>query len=517
MTTNDLILAIDNGTQSVRALLFDGHGKRIAKTQVPLTYQRPNALTCEQDPHYFWQQVCQACQQLWQLDASFKQRIAAVTLTTQRATVIALDAQFEPVRAAITWMDQRRCKDVPSVGGGWPLLFQLAGVSDTIANFQHECEAAWIKEQEPANYARIRHYGLLSTYLSWCLTGEWTDSVGHQVAYLPFDFKAQRWAPSWDWKWRACPIAPDWLPSLKRCGETLGFISARAAQASGLPAGLPLIATGADKACEVLGAGCMTPDQACLSYGTTATVNLATPRYFEPQRFLPSYPAAIADAWNAEFQIYRGYWMVSWFRDQFGHPEKRRAEDVGGAPEQYFDELVQAVPAGSDGLMLQPYWSPGVRDPGPEARGAVIGWSDNHTRAHLYRAILEGIAYGLREGLERMESRCGQRSTVLRVAGGGSQSDGAMQITANIFNRPAERLAEFEASGLGAAITSAIALGWHADHASAISAMTRISRRFDPQNDIAARYQALYTEVYQRLYPQLKPVYESLHRITRQQ
>jgi sugar (pentulose or hexulose) kinase len=135
----------------------------------------------------------------------------------------------------------------------------------------------------------------------------------------------------------------------------------------------------------------------------------------------------------------------------------------------------------------------------------------------LYRAILEGIAYGLREGLERMESRCGQRATVLRVAGGGSQSDGAMQITANIFNRPAERLAEFEASGLGAAITSAIALGWYADHAAAIRAMSRIARRFDPQNDIAARYQALYTEVYQRLYPQLKPVYESLHRITRQQ
>lgn len=509
----DLILAIDNGTQSVRALLFDQHGQRVAKTQVALHYQRDNTQCCEQDADYFWQQVCAACQQLWSHDPSFRDRIAAVTLTTQRATVVALDAQFRPLRPAISWMDQRRCHRAAPIGGWWPWLFRLAGVSDTIKQFQRDCEAAWMKENEPQVYARIAHYGLLSSYLSLRFTGQWRDSVAHQVGYLPFDFKAQAWAADWDWKWRACAIARHWLPELVACGDPLGTISAAASAATGIPAGVALYATGADKAAEVVGSGCVSPQHACLSYGTTATVNLATTTYFEPQRFLPAYPAAMAGAWNAEFQIYRGYWMVSWFRDQFGHPEKFRAEQGGGVPEHYFDELVQAVAAGSDGLMLQPYWSPGVRDPGPEARGAVIGWSDHHTRAHLYRAILEGIAYGLRAGLERMERRCGQRASVLRVAGGGSQSDGAMQITADIFNRPTERMAEFEASGLGAAITTAVALGWYTDYASAIAGMTRVARRFEPQPHTAQHYEALYTEVYQRLYRRLKPLYQRLHRL----
>lgn len=125
MSTKDLILAIDNGTQSVRALLFDANGQRIARSQIALTYQRPDALTCEQSPEYFWQQVCAACQALWAQNSGYAARIAAVTLTTQRATVVALDAKQQPLRAAISWMDQRRCRTVPSVGGVWPLLFRL--------------------------------------------------------------------------------------------------------------------------------------------------------------------------------------------------------------------------------------------------------------------------------------------------------------------------------------------------------------------------------------------------------
>ena len=183
----------------------------------------------------------------------------------------------------------------------------------------------------------------------------------------------------------------------------MGEITPQAAEATGLPAGLPLIAAAADKACEVLGAGALEPHVACLSYGTTATVNTTSRRYVEVIPLLPPYPSAVPGAYNLEIQVYRGYWMVSWFRREFGLREVQLAHERGCAPEELFDELVEEVPPGSMGLTLQPYWSPGLKSPGPEAKGAVIGFGDVHTRAHLYRAILEGLAYALREGLTSLE------------------------------------------------------------------------------------------------------------------
>ena len=240
-------------------------------------------------------------------------------------------------------------------------------------------------------------------------------------------------------------ILPDLVPPAGRLGE----ITPEAAEATGIPAGLPLIAAAADKACEVIGAGCLDPHIGCLSYGTTATINTTHRKYVEVIPLIPPYPAAVPGAYSLEIQIYRGYWMVSWFKQEFGYPEQQLAEEQGVEPEALFDELVAQVPPGSMGLMLQPYWSPGLKAPGPEAKGAIIGFGDVHTRAHLYRAILEGLAYALREGKERTERRSGVPITELRVSGGGSQSDAAMQITADIFGLPTARPHLYETSGPG--------------------------------------------------------------------
>jgi sugar (pentulose or hexulose) kinase len=169
---------------------------------------------------------------------------------------------------------------------------------------------------------------------------------------------------------------------------------------------------------------------------------------------------------------------------------------------------VHSVPPGSDGLVLQPYWSPGLRFPGPEARGAIIGFSDVHTRAHIYRAILEGLAYAMREGAERTAKRSGIPVTELRVAGGGSQSDAAMQLTADVFGLPASRPHVYEASGLGAAIDAAVGAGIHPDFPTAIREMTHVRDTFEPDASAHRRYDDLYHGVYKKMYERLKPLYQ---------
>ena len=166
------------------------------------------------------------------------------------------------------------------------------------------------------------------------------------------------------------------------------------------------------------------------------------------------------------------------------------------------------------GLMLQPYWTPGLKMPGPEAKGAVIGFGDIHTRAHLYRSILEGLAYALREGKERIEKRSGTAINALRVSGGGSQSRSALQLTADIFGLPTGRPHIYETSGLGAAIDAAVGLGLHPDFKSAVDAMTHVGEVFEPDPQNHTLYDALYHDVYQKMYRRLKPLYERIREIT---
>ncbi len=427
MITKDLILAINNGTQSLKALIFDLEGQLLAKEMVPFTpYFSDQPGWAEQDPEVFWQALCQACQSLWHRQDVDKNRIAGVALTTQRATVVNVDQKGKPLRPAILWLDQRKTYGLPPVGGMWGAIFRVAGLRKTVAYLQEEAEANWIRTYQPEIWQNTHKYLLLSGYLTYRLIGEFVDSVGSQVGYIPFDYKRQRRSASWDWKWRILPLEPALLPDLKPPGQILGGITTAASEATGIPEGLPLVAAAADKACEVIGSGSLEPHIGCLSYGTTATINVTHKKYIEPIPLLPAFPSAIPGYYAVEVQVYRGYWMVNWFKQQFGHPELQEAAEQGLQPEALFDRLVDDIAPGSMGLILQPYWTPGLKSPGPEAKGAIIGFGDIHTRAHLYRSILEGLAYALREGKERIERRSGTPITSLRVSGGGSQSRNAM-------------------------------------------------------------------------------------------
>ena len=515
MTTKDLILAIDNGTQSLKALIFDLEGRLLAKEMVPFTpYFTDQPGWAEQDPEVFWQSLCQACQKLWRHKDADKSRIAGAALTTQRATVVNVDQKGNPLRPAILWLDQRKTYGLPPVGGIWGAIFSVAGLRKTVAYLQEEAEANWIRTYQPEIWKHTHKYLLLSGYLTYRLIGEFVDSVGSQVGYIPFDYKRQRRSASWDWKWRVLPFDPALLPDLKPPGQILGNITAAASEATGIPEGLPLVAAAADKACEVIGSGSLESHIGCLSYGTTATINVTHKKYIEPIPLLPAFPSAIPEYYAVEVQVYRGYWMVNWFKQEFGHPELQEAAEQGLEPEALFDRLVDDIAPGSMGLILQPYWTPGLKSPGPEAKGAIIGFGDVHTRAHLYRSILEGLAYALREGKERIEHRSGTAITSLRISGGGSQSRNAMQLTADIFGLPTAKPHVYETSGLGAAIDAAVGLGLHDDFKSAVKAMTHVGEVYEPDQKNHRVYDALYHDVYKKMYKRLKPLYERIREIT---
>ena len=515
MSDKPYLLAIDNGTQSVRALLFDLEGNLVGKGKVELeAYFSTQPGWAEQDPEYYWRSLGEACQKLWDSVDIDRSQIRGVSLTTQRGSLINVDVDGKPLRPAMLWLDQRRAEVRGKIKGLWGWLFKLIREEETIDYFRAQAEANWIAQHQPEVWAKTHKFLLLSGFLTHRLSGRFADSVGSCVAYLPFDYKRLQWARPGDWKWQAMPVTPAMLPELVKPGERIGSISAEASRHTGIPEGLPLIAAASDKACEVIGSGGVEPSTACLSYGTTATINTTRSSYLETIPLIPPYPAAIPDRYNTEVMIFRGFWMVSWFKEQFGYAERQRGLELGVEAETLFDELVNRVPPGSMGLMLQPYWSPGIREPGLEAKGSIIGFGDVHTRAHLYRAILEGLAYALRQGKEKIEKRSGTRITRLRVSGGGSQSDAAMQLTADIFGLPAERPHVYETSGLGAAIDCAVGLGLHPDFETAISAMTRVGKVFQPNPDAQAVYQRLYHEVYQRMYQRLQPLYRSIREIT---
>ncbi len=509
------VLAIDVGTQSVRAIVFDVQGAVVARAQVVLTpaFTSPEPGWAELTPDAYWSALVEAVSRLWSDHHADPARIAGVALTTQRGTIICSDAHGTPLRPAIVWPDQRLATELPALSPLWSAGFRLVGARDLVRNLQRQAEVNWLAQQDPT-YARTERVSLLSGWLTHRLVGAWVDAAACQVGYLPFEYRTQQWAAPSSWRWQALAVRLDQLPRLVRGAQPLGTLTDVAARALGLPRGLRLIAAAADKACEVLGCGALDPDVAHCSFGTAATINTTQARYLEVQRLLPAYPAALPGAFNTEIQIERGFWLVSWFRREFGDAEVARAAALGTTPEALFDELLRAVPPGAMGLMLQPYWSPGLRDPGPEAKGAIIGFGGVHTRAHLYRALIEGIAYGLRAGREHIERKVGRRLTRLVISGGGSQSDGAMQVTANVFNLAATRPSVHDASALGAAMLAAAGLGLHGSVREAARAMAHEGARFEPDPASVRTYDALYREVYRPLYARLAPLYHRIRAIT---
>ncbi len=501
MSEKPYVLAIDSGTQSVRAVIFDRIGDVVAREAAPHDpYFSLQPGWSEQFPADYWAKLCQVTRKLMARPDVKPGQIAACAITTQRGNVIAVDGNNEPLRASITWLDQRMTTDIPNPIGHGALSFESL---EAMAKFN------WIKLNEPEIYERVVKFLSVAGWFTRKLTGNYADSAAMQTGVWPFDTKSLDWY-EFPVIFELMGCRRDQMAEIQLPGSVLGTVTAEAACETGLPMGLPIVASAGDKQCETLGSGCTGHGTATLSYGTAAVIGTTSRTYMAcPQMEYYTWASAVPGAWNPEFFLFRGYWLVSWFREQFGYQESQEACREGLITEEVLNRKAAAIRPGSDGLVVQPYWQP--TSLAPAARGAVVGWTDVHTRAHLYRAILEGIAYALKDGVPLLERDFGTKISELKVSGGGAKSDLAMQITADIFGLPASRPHTVETCALGAAINAAMAAGWYKDADEAAANMTRAERVFEPISKNVAVYKKIYEGVHCKLFPALKEIHATLN------
>ncbi len=511
--TDPTILAIDCGTQSLRALLFTDRGELAASHKIAYQpYVSPRPGWAEQDPLIYWDSLCLACSKLKSDHPDLFKRIAGVGVTAQRSTMINVDKNGEPLRPAVLWLDQRRARPHFARTGLLNMGLKLAGLERRVLGIQSQGKCNWIMQNQPEIWARTRCYLQVSGFLNHRLTGRFSDSVASQIGHLPFDYRAMAWAGRNSLTSRFFPVSEAMLPELVKPGDAIGTITSRASGQTGIHQGVPVIACGSDKGCETLGTGVVDRTMVSLSFGTTATVQTTSTAYFEPIRFMPPYPALIPGCYNPEVEIFRGFWMITWFKNEFAHREVEEAEALGIDPEQVLDRLLAQTDPGAMGLVVQPYWGPGLEHPG--AKGAMIGFGDVHTKAHIYRAVIEGLGFALREGLETMERRGKFSARRAAVSGGASQSDEICRIMADLFNLPMVKGQTHETSGLGAAMVTAAGLGMFESIQAAIGSMVHVRQVFLPDPANVDIYTRIYARVYQRMFTALAPLYRKIQAIT---
>lgn len=433
-----LVLTIDFGTQSVRAMLFDKHGKDYGKQKVHFKqpYFSKEIGWAEQTPDFYWDRLKEATLGLKEQCAELWDDIKAVVVTTIRDTAVIVDKDGKPLRDVILWLDQREVKDADKTrfGAGFKSLLRLINMYDMAAVQCKSSACNWVHEYEPEVWAKMHKFLMFSGYITYRLTGVMKDSVANQIGHIPFDYKNKTWqgahaitAPIFDLK-------AENMCELVEPGTIIGYITEEAGRELGIKAGASADSVGFRQRVRNARFGLYRLNGSVALSRHHGNRAMTTDKYVETEPFVPSYPAVLPGKYNPEVEIYRGYWMLSWFKNEFAHKEVKEAKELGIAAEELLNRHLKDIPAGCDGLILQPYWTPGIKH--PTARGAILGFADCHTRAHIYRAIIEGIAYGLYDGLLSIQRKTKINIEFISVSGGGSESDEICQITANIMAYP---------------------------------------------------------------------------------
>jgi sugar (pentulose or hexulose) kinase len=507
----DLILAIDSGTQNVKAAVFDREGKELALARFahePDSAPRPRWV--EHDPEDYWDKMCRATRQALSAIGPDIARIGAVGLTSQRGTTIPVDADGNVLRPAIVYLDNRVTEGLPKVGGFWGLFFAAIGRKTAIEYVRSHSRFLWIKTNQPEVYAQTHTFFQVASFLNFRLTGRTNESVGMMVGMFPLDYKKLTWYPQKGIH-DVFGVSPGLLPELMRPLSVTGHITREASEQTLIPEGLPVIVGGGDVQAGVVGMGVTGQDTAALILGTTIDFDVPTTRFVndEKLRFL-CWPAAVPDSYILEAGVGGGFLTVTWFTNELAHYEKELSRLKGTSPEELLDVAVRDVPAGSLGLIAQPYWTPPFHR--QEARGAIVGLTMAHSRAHIYRAILEGFAYEIRAGYEVMAGKTGVPIREIRVSGGGAKSDAILSIVADVLGVPARRMEVQESSALGAALCAGVGSGMFSSIGEAIERMVHVRQEFLPDRGNQEVYETMYRS-YQGFYPRVADLYRETEAI----
>ncbi|MBK5252885.1 MAG: FGGY-family carbohydrate kinase [Peptostreptococcaceae bacterium] len=503
-----LALTFDIGTQSARGVLIDPDGNIVAKEKVAFKkpYFSKNPGWAEQESDFYWENICNISVALKLKAESLWEDIVVVSITTIRDTNVCVDKEGKPLRPAILWLDKRKAEGKTVLDIKRKAIFKVAGMTETVNMIKQASPCNWIMENEKDIWEKTDKYLMLSGYMNFKFTGEMVDSKASIIGHVPFNHKKQEWMDEKGLTFPVMPVPKEKLSELVDPGTVIGRITKKASEETGIKEGIPFVATASDKGCETIGLSCVTPEKGAISFGTTATIQYTIDRYVEPQKFFPSYPAGVNGHYSPEIEIYRGYWLISWFKKEFAEKEEKEASKLGVSAEELLNKRLKEIKPGCDGLIFQPYFTPGVAM--PNARGAAIGFSDIHTRIHIYRAIIEGINFALIDGMKTLEKQMGVNTESIYIAGGGSQSGEIAQITANMFGLPVYRTQTCEAAVIGSAALAYVGIGEYKDIFSAIDKMVHITSEFKPDMEEHKIYKKIYSDVFSKIFDKLKPLYD---------
>ncbi len=488
------LLGLDVSTTGSKALLIDERGGVIASHTTPHPISQPFPLWSEQDPADWWNGMVASIRAvLAQTGAA--DTIQAIGLTGQMHGLVCLGERDDVLRPAILWNDQRTQAECDAITAtvGASRLIQLTG-NRALTGFTAP-KILWVREHEPEVYARIRHVLLPKDYIRFQLTGDYATDLADGAGMLLLDVANRRWSEA---VLDALDIPAAWLPKVHEGPQVTGVVSAQAAALTGLKAATPVVGGGGDQAAQATGVGAVQPGIVALTVGTSGVVFAPLASYaYEPDGRLHAFCHAVPGQWHFMGVMLSAAGSLQWYRDTLAP-----GEDFGALA----DEGGQAPP-GCEGLLFLPYLT-GERTPHPDplARGAFVGLTARHTRPYLTRAVLEGVAFGLRDSFELIKASPAALIREVRVSGGGAKSPLWRQIMTDVLGVPLVVAEAIEGAAYGAALLAGVGGGVWADVQTAAIAAVKTGARVEPGADAGA-YEETY-QLYRDLYPLLKPAFD---------
>jgi xylulokinase len=488
-------LGIDVSTTATKALLIDAEGAIVSVGRAEYGFEAPRPLWAEQSPDLWWEGTVAAIEQATSDAGISGSDIVGVGLTGQMHGLVMLDAEGRVLRNAILWNDQRSHRECDEIRDavGRTRLIEITG-NDALTGFTAP-KILWVRNNEPDVYAAARHVLLPKDFVRLRLTGDYgSDKAGGSGTIL-FDLRNRDWSTD---VVDALDIDTDWLPPTYEGTEPTGSVTAEASATTGIRPGVPVYGGGGDQAANAVGVGAVNPAVLAMSIGTSGVIFGATDTpAFEPEGRLHAFCHAVPAMWHLMGVMLSAAGSYQWLRDALA-PTSSFAE---------LDALAAGIAPGSDGLVFLPYLS-GERTPHPDpnARGAFVGLTTRHGLGNFARAVLEGVAFGLRESVDLMRG-VGPVGEI-RASGGGAASALWTQIIADAIGSPISILGTSEGAAHGAALLAAIGDGSFRTVEEATHHAVSIVKVVEPGPNQGVLHDRFST--YRDLYPALSPSFNAM-------